>query len=47
MNATGPPADGDDFSRRLAALIGEPEEVSIPVDGVPVPFTVWREAHHC
>jgi hypothetical protein len=47
MTAAGPPADGDDFSRRLAALVAEPgEEVSIPVDGVPVPFTVWREADH-
>ncbi|MFE5839436.1 hypothetical protein [Arthrobacter sp. NPDC056493] len=41
----GPPASGEDLSRRLGRLTSERgEEVSLPVDGAEVLFEVWRDA---
>jgi hypothetical protein len=43
--ADGPPASGEDFSRRLRTLTAERgAEVSIPVDGAQERCEVWREA---
>ncbi|MFP3460860.1 hypothetical protein R5O87_08445 [Arthrobacter globiformis] len=41
----GPPASGNDLSRRLQMLTSERgEEVPLPVDGAEEVFEVWREA---